>query len=162
MTKGRPPDPNRARRGTGNRALPGEKKAQEVAIVRTEEQQRSITTPPDDLSDGAKAIYQMVATELEGRGLRPSDLSAVRMLAITADRYNAVVAEVERTGLVILGNRGPTVNPLIKVERDLAATYLRLADALGVTPTARVRLGLMTLAGQSLVAQLNDDLTRGF
>jgi phage terminase small subunit len=60
--------------------------------------------------------------------------------------------------MLVKGQRGPMVNPLLKVERDEAATYLRLAETLGLTPVARLRLGLITLAGASILAGIDAEL----
>jgi hypothetical protein len=49
-------------------------------------------------------------------------------------------------------------NPAIKVEKDAAATFLRLAEQYGLTLAARLRLGLMQLAGESMLASLDRDL----
>jgi phage terminase small subunit len=50
------------------------------------------------------------------------------------------------------------VNPLVKVERDMAATYMRISNDFGLTIAARLRLGLIQLAGQSILQSLNADL----
>lgn len=43
---------------------------------------------------------------------------------------------------------------MLKVEKDTAATYLRLAETLGLSPAARARLGFIHIAGQSLLVDI--------
>ena len=50
---------------------------------------------------------------------------------------------------------------LLKIEKDATATYLRLAEQYGLTLASRMRLGLMTLVGESMLGALNRDLNEG-
>ena len=106
-------------------------------------------------------MFRRAVLELHPRGLRDADIEAITMMCWSAYMHQEARANVTRLGVVVKGpNDKPVVNPMIKVARDEAATYLRLADAFGLTLQARVRMGLMQLAGQSLLAALNDDLDR--
>ena len=158
MTTGRKPDPNRAKRQTGNRPKQGQKVTKVAALPKPVDVRAALLEPPADLAEGAAEIYRIAAREIEARGLKDSDLIAIRMLAETVDRYRLVSAEIRRVGVVIASPRGAVVNPLLRVERELVSTYLRLAETLGLTPAARVRLGLMTLAGESILGSLTRDL----
>lgn len=161
MPKGKAPDPTRARRGTGNRPKPGEAKVA-TAVVPTvvTNPTRVLPEPPPGLPDGAVEVWRRVVDELDTRGLKESDLEAVTMLAHAAWTHSETRKKIAETGVLVKGPRGPMVNPLLKVARDEASTYLRLANEFGLTPAARLRLGLMTLAGQSLAQALSDDLSR--
>jgi P27 family predicted phage terminase small subunit len=96
--------------------------------------------------------------ELTNQGLRDGDLEAVRMLCLAAHRHREAGALIHRYGMLVDGPKGPIVNPMIRVERDSARLYAQLADAFGLTLSSRLRLGLIQLAGQSLLKALNDDL----
>lgn len=163
MTKGRPADPTRTRRQTGNRPKPNEARVSKVAdrvaeVVAAIPAPRGAFDPPADLLPEAQDMYRRVLEELLPRGLREADLEAVAMMCHSASVHYAARRKIAEQGLLVEGPRGPLVNPLIKVARDEANTYLRLANEFGLTLAARLRLGLMQLAGESIVSSLNADL----
>lgn len=160
---GRPSDPTRRRRKTGNRPMPGDAKASTEVIpigVVTGDPDAipSALDPPEDLPEPVQEIWRRAVAELYPRGLREADLEAIRMMCIAAYRHQEAAAKIDEYGILVTGQRGPMVNPLLKVEKDMAATYLRIAEAYGLTIAARMRLGLMQLAGQSMLQSLNADL----
>ncbi len=164
--KGRPVDPGRARRRTGNREKPGQaRKAKVVALPapteRAEVVEVSAFAPPEDLPADAAPIWRQAIAELEPRGLRAADLEGVRMMCMAALRARQAAHEIERYGLLVQGQRGPMPNPMLKIEKDATATYLRLAEQYGLTLASRMRLGLMTLVGESMLGALNRDLNEG-
>jgi len=64
-------------------------------------------------------------------------------------------ANIHEFGILVKGRDGsPVANPLLKVQKDAAATMLRYAESLGLTPAGRIRLGLMEVVGQSLLGTL--------
>lgn len=157
MAKGRPVDPTRTRRQTGNRPKPNElRKAPEIVLNALEV--RGVPQPPDYLPEAAKETFRRIIDELEPRGLRDADLEAVAMLCHSAAIHQEATRLIASQGLIVKGPRGPMVNPLVKVARDEAANYLRLADAFGLTLGSRLRLGLMQLTGESILASLNREL----
>jgi P27 family predicted phage terminase small subunit len=91
--------------------------------------------------------------------MRPADLEGVRLMAIAAYRHRQAAARIDSEGLVVSNAAGsPIANPAVKIEKDSAATFLRLAEQYGLTLAARLRLGLMQLAGESMLASLDRDL----
>lgn len=161
MAKGRPADPTRARRQTGHRPKPGEAKPAAQAAVSAAVVQAStpaLPEPPADLTPEAQEMFRRVVAELVPRGLREADLEAVAMMCYSAQIHLEARRRIAETGVLVKGLRGPMVNPLIKVARDEANTYLRLANEFGLTLAARLRLGLMQLAGESILTSLNKDL----
>lgn len=160
MAKGRPADPTRAKRQTGHRPKPGEAKPAKAAaaVVVAPPSLPPEFEPPADLTPEAQAMYRRVVAELAPRGLREADLEALAMMCHSASIHYEARRQIAATGVLVKGPRGPMVNPLIRVARDEANTYLRLANEFGLTLAARLRLGLMQLAGESIVASLNRDL----
>jgi P27 family predicted phage terminase small subunit len=157
MAKGRPADPTRANRGTGHRPKPGEAKpAVEIAPIASNKS--SLIEPPADLAPEAQDMFRRVVAELGPRGLREADVEAVAMMCHSAYVHFEARRKITETGVLVKGPRGPMVNPMIKVARDEANIYLRLANEFGLTLAARLRLGLMQLAGESVLASLNKDL----
>ena len=66
------------------------------------------------------------------------------------------VANIQQFGVLVKGPQGtPIPNPLLKIQKDAAATMLRFAETLGLTPAARIRVGLMEVTGMSLLAGIN-------
>jgi P27 family predicted phage terminase small subunit len=158
MAKGRPADPTRTRRATGNRPMPGEAKpSKALAVVPAAS---GMPEPPAGLEPAAEGLWRATMAELGSRGLREADLAAVEMMVVAYQRNREAREKIAETGMLVRGPRGPMVNPLLKVEKDTAATYLRLAEQFGLTLAARLRLGLMQLAGESLLQSLNADLDR--
>lgn len=153
----RKPDPTRARRGTGNRPATGKKRTT-VAVLPT---RPAVPAPPDDLPQGVHDLWDTAMVELQGQGMRQGDLEAVRMMCLAAWRHRQAAEQVEKFGVLVQGPRGPIVNPMLRVERDSALLYAKLADQFGLTLSARLRLGLIQLAGQSILKSLNDDLDVG-
>lgn len=114
--------------------------------------------PPEDLPEPVRDIWRRAVVELYPRGLKEADLEAIRMMCHAAHRHQEAASKVNEYGILVQGDRGPMVNPLIKVEKDMAATYLRIAESYGLTIASRMRLGLMQLTGQSILQGLNADL----
>lgn len=155
MAKGRPADPTRARRQTGNRPQAGEVKTPEIVVRIMEDH---LPSAPEYLPDGAKEIFTNIVRELSTNGLRDADLEAVAMLCHSAWIHQEATRLIASQGLIVKGPRGPMVNPMVKVARDEASNYLRMADAFGLTLGSRLRLGLMALTGESILASLNKEL----
>jgi len=149
VAKGRPPDPARAKRETGHRDLVGQRKPVEVLPALP-----LALDPPATIPDEAHELWTRAVTELQPRGLNAGDLPLVEMLVMAAHRNRQARAVVDRLGVLYRGDKGAAVNPMLRIEKETAATYLRLAETLGLSPAARVRLGLMQIAGQSLLVNI--------
>ena len=154
MTRGRKPDPGRARRGTGHRPHAGRGKVLDVLPAELD------LTPPAELPAEAAELWRRAAAELAPRGLNAGDLPLVEMLVVAAYRHRQARAIIDHIGVLAESKRGPILNPLLKVEKETAATYLRLAETLGLSPAARVRLGLMEIAGQSILLTIAEQVRR--
>lgn len=105
-------------------------------------------------------MFRRVVADLMPRGLREADLEAISMMCYSAHIHYEARRQIAATGVLVKGLRGPMVNPLIKVARDEANTYLRLANEFGLTLAARLRLGLMQLAGESMLEAMSKDLDK--
>lgn len=113
---------------------------------------------PVDLPESAQDLFRRVVDELAPRGLRDVDVEALTLMCHSAWVHTEARRMIQQEGLLVYGPKGPAVNPLIKVARDEAATYLRIAESYGLTFAARLRLGLMQLAGESMLSALSADL----
>jgi len=114
---------------------------------------------PDHIPDAAKPMWDRIIGELLERGVKDLDFDLAGVLVVALLRHRQACLQLE--DLLVVDDKGRiTANPLLKIERDQANTIMRVATELGLTPAARLRLGLMQLAGQSILAGLNQDLDR--
>lgn len=159
MAKGRPADPTRARRGTGNRPKPGEaKKARPAAPVEVAKIEKF--PPPATLPEQVHDVWRAIVADLGGaNNLRESYLPSLNAYCQAVYIHAQASANIVQYGILVKGANGsPMANPLIKTQKDAAATMLRFAESLGLTPAARIRLGLMEITGMSLLTTLNASL----
>jgi phage terminase small subunit len=155
MTRGRKPDPKRAARGTGHRAQTGKKTTKVVPQV---VELGLVEVIAGELPAGLPRDMFLRATgELSGR-LNDTDLEALRMMAWSLYRHEQAQAHVEEHGIMVDTPFGPKVNPMLKVARDEGAFYLKIADQYALTFVARLRAGLLQLAGQSLMKDLHSGM----
>jgi P27 family predicted phage terminase small subunit len=162
MAKGRPVDPTRARRGTGNRPKPGEAKKVKQAIVLPEQLVAAVPErypPPETLPEQVHNLWRSIVSDLGGSNhMRESFLPSITAYCEAA-YLHAQASRAVHDGLVVRSPSGQVVaNPAIKIQKDAAATMLRYAESLGLTPAGRIRLGLMEVTGMSLLASLNQSL----
>ena len=155
MAKGRPPDPRREKRGTGNRPLPGKRHVEVMPAAPGID-----ISPPPDIPEAAHELWHRVVAELETMGMHEADLLLVEMLIIAVHRHRQARAAVNKIGILVAGQKRPEVNPLLKVEKDTAHTYVRLCETLGLSPAARARLGLMHIAGQSMLVNIAQEVAK--
>lgn len=165
MTKGRPVDPSRAKRQTGNRPKPGEadpKKAKRAVTAAVEAALLPVEDfpPPSTLPVEVHDVWRSIVADLGGSNyMRQSFVPAVSAYCEAVYLHAASSANIHEFGVLVKGPMGgPVPNPLIKVQKDAAATMLRYAETLGLTPAARIRVGLMEVTGMSLLSGLNNIL----
>ena len=157
MTKGRPADPSRARRGTGNRPAQGTPRAVKVApaIAAAVPAQIERFPPPETLPEIVHPVWRAIVEDLGGSNhMRESYLPALTSYCEAVWLHAEASANIHEYGILVKGERGPMPNPLIRVQKDAAATMLRYAESLGLTPAGRIRLGLMEVTGMSLLGSL--------
>ena len=158
MAKGRPPDPGRERRGTGNRATVGRAKASTARALPAPTVVAQ-AEPPADLPGAVVPLWTACINEMAAnRHLRAPDLILLKAYCEAISLHEESSAQIHRLGVLVSGPQGPMVNPLIRVQKDAAQTMRQLADVLGLNPTARIRAGLQEVAGASLVLGIRDRL----
>jgi P27 family predicted phage terminase small subunit len=161
MSKGRTPDPGRARRGTGNRPAQGTPKVVKAAPVLAKIDEVEAYPPPAGLPEIVHPVWKAIVEDLGGANhMRDSYLPAITAYCEAVYLHAEASANIHEFGILVKGPSGPIANPLIRVQKDAAATMLRYADSLGLTPSGRIRLGLMEITGMSLLGSLKDSLDR--
>lgn len=161
MAKGRPVDPTRAKRGTGNRPKPGEAKPARpvIPVVASELVPAEQFPPPATLPEEAHEVWRNVVADLGGaNNMRASFGPAIEAYCMAVYTHAQATKRIQQYGVLITRAGETVVNPLLKVQKDAASTMLRFAETLGLTPAARIRLGLMEITGASLLATLNNTL----
>lgn len=163
MAKGRPADPTRARRGTGNREKPGEAKKVKavVPVPGSAVMVPESYPPPAELPSAVHPVWRAAVADLGGANhMRDSFVPALVAYCNAVWVHAEASVNIQNFGLLVNGQHGPIPNPLLKVQKDAAATMLRMAETLGLTPAARIRVGLMEVTGMSLLAGLNQTLDK--
>lgn len=87
--------------------------------------------------------------------MRASFVPSVEAYCMAVYIHAQASANIQQYGVLVKGAAGPIANPMLKVQKEAAATMLRYAETLGLTPAARIRLGLMEITGMSLLSTLN-------
>jgi P27 family predicted phage terminase small subunit len=159
MPKGRPIDPTRARRGTGNRPQAGEaKKVKPIVTLPGTEvvQVAEAFPPPTTLPDEVAGVWRAAVSDLGGANhMRESFVPVLEAYCNAVYVHAQAIANIQQYGVLVKGPHGPVTNPLLKIQKESAASMLRFAETLGLTPAARVRVGLMEVTGMSLLAGIN-------
>jgi len=117
MAKGRFPDPRREKRHTGHRPLPAHR-----ALVGAPDVLMQAPPAPESLPAGARLVWDVACAELLPRGLHPSDLPLVEMLAVAVYRNRQAREYIAQTGSVVedrAGRRTTTPDPAARKAADL-------------------------------------------
>lgn len=162
MPKGRPRDPNSAKRGTENKTTQTRQRvnanAPKLTAVEVAPQLEQFP-PPETLPEVMHPVWRAVIADLGGANhMRESYLPAVTAYCEALYIHAEASQNIHQFGVLVKGANGPMPNPLIRVQKDAAATMLRYAETLGLTPSGRIRLGLMEVTGMSLLGSLQQAL----
>lgn len=137
-------------------------------------------TVPAGLLAPTKAWWAKFWSSELSRFLKPTDLTALEQLAILYDERERAQHAIRRTRVetytdtdgterqarvsnrLVMGSKGqPVLNPLIRYVEDLQGDITRLEDRFGLTPKARLALGLQLAEGtkrlEDLIVDEDDD-----
>lgn len=92
------------------------------------------------------------------RILRETDIPLIRAYCEAAQAHADASACIADKGVLVLGSTGPIPNPMLRVQKDTAATMRQLSDSLGLNPLARIRGNLMEAATGSIVVDIQKRL----
>jgi P27 family predicted phage terminase small subunit len=143
------PDPIAKARGRGR----APKKTTAIAHVET-----ASVPVPSSLPAEAHELYVCAVQVVAARGGGPEDLEGIRQMCEAALYARRAAADIEANGMVIDTPLGPKVNPMLKVHKEQSARYMSIANEYGLTLAAKLRLGLMQLAGESMLASIDKEL----
>lgn len=92
----------------------------------------------------AADIWRTILADMAAlRTLREVDMPLVLAYCEAVYVHAEASANIHRYGVIVKGPRGPIANPLLRVQKDAAATMRQLSDVLGLNPLARIRANLM-------------------
>jgi len=117
--------------------------------------------PSADQSWRESTVEQWVAFWRSGLAsqVEPSDLPALRRLYWLTDEIARCREAIEETGRVVAGSQGqPRPNPLYKQVSEFQAEARQLEDRFGLSPRARLQLGIALGAAHASLDALNERL----
>jgi hypothetical protein len=156
MARGNRPAPAKGPAGTSHHPAAGE---QTVEIVAQDHSAALASCIAAELPDGLPRQVFLRSVDELGDRLRDMDLEALRIMAWALHRADEAQRDVEACGMFeyheIYGKRP---NPALKIARDEANLYLKIADQYALTFVSRLRAGILQLAGQSMFEQLHESM----
>lgn len=158
MARGRPRDPQRGKsHSTGHRPQTG---AGPPAIIGpAPPAELAHRAPPPEMPPVARAVWLAILADMAAlRTLREVDLPLVRAYCQAAQVHADATDLITRKGVLVAGRAGPIANPMIRIQKDAAATMRQLSDVLGLNPMARIRGNLMEAATGSMVLDIQKRL----
>jgi P27 family predicted phage terminase small subunit len=91
--------------------------------------------------------------------VEPSDLGSLRRLFYLYDELDRMRDAIELTGRVVEGSQGqPRPNPLYGQVEKFAAECRQLEDRFGLSPVARLKMGLVFADAHSSLDALNSQI----
>lgn len=99
--------------------------------------------PPRGLPREELAAWRELVRELEAIGtLHSADVHTIESAAFCIAAIRQARAALKKTGLQVRGDRGAVVAPAFRAAHSAINTLRPLLAELGLTPTARARLGI--------------------
>ena len=156
MARGRPRKP--AEKRTGHRAETGKGKVVDLVPTAPALAQHD---PPVDLPADAAIAWRLAIADMAGnKALAESDLVQLKCWCEAVHVHEEASAGIHAHGLLVKGPRGTMVNPLIRIQKEAAATIRQIGAELGLSPMARIRGNLMAVASQSMALDVRDRLLK--
>lgn len=120
--------------------------------------------PPAGLSDETLATWESYWSSPVAGAVVESDLPALHRLFGYRDAWTRTaqdLADLEATdGIIVIGSTGqPVLHPLTKLLGSIEANMRPLEDRFGLTPLARLRLGITVAEAESSLAAHNARIT---
>lgn len=102
----------------------------------------SASKVPQSLDAAGKAFWRMARTAMDQMGiLETPDQAGLEIAADNWQRMQQARKLIKQHGLLIAGPQGIIKNPAISIAKDCQAMLRSYLSNLGLTPTARAKLG---------------------
>ena len=120
-----------------------------------------VPQPEDTWSAGTVERWQDFWTSPLAQQVEVSDHGALRRLFWLYDEVERLIIAISETGRVVQGSTGqPRANPLYKQVQEFQAEARQLEDRFGLSPKARLTLGITFAEAASSLDQLNERLAK--
>jgi P27 family predicted phage terminase small subunit len=131
----------------------------ESALVALPGGRRDVPDPPPGLLKAAKDRWHGFWASEVARAIDPqSDLPALERWVKATDEYDRVAKVVKRSRLVKGSMGQPVANPLLGYLAQLESQISKAEAAFGMTPIARLRLGIALGEAARSLESLNQEL----
>src|SRR5690606_17455539 len=102
---------------------------------------RTMPTPPDDMSDAARAVWDRITPELHRLGLLKDGAREVLVAACEQWAvFRAATATIRAEGLFIDAKQGTLAHPAVGIQRAAAKELRSIAAHFGLTPSTEQAL----------------------
>ena len=117
--------------------------------------------PPPRLLQETRRLWDEFWGSSVAAAVDVSDVPAIRRLFMLRDQWERMRRAVDKTPLVSGSQGQPVENPLAKRMDRIATQIVQLEDRFGLSPVARAKLGVETVAArrglEELIAGWDDD-----
>jgi len=149
MPAGRPRKPIAQRQGH---------RTQAALVVVPSPLKRTVPRPPDGLLPSSRKAWRVYWQSDVSRVADPVDMPRIERWIKTLDEYERVNPILKQTRLVKGSTEQPVLNPLAPYVASLAAELRAAEYELGLTPLARLRLGIFLGQARITAEELNRTL----
>jgi len=120
---------------------------------------RNAPEAPTDLTKDEKKCWDYLVTDLVESGtIDHIDAGIVEGAAITWARARQARRHIKKKGLVIAGKTGSVTNPAVRIEREAWSSFRQISEQLGLSPSARARLGIASVRKRTMQQELTDKI----
>lgn len=117
-----------------------------------------VPAAPDNLGDFGVVVWTDIWTLGKDVYNVQSDRFIIERYASLQERRNSLLADIDREGYLVVGSQGQDVlNPLVRVAQDIETKLVALEDRLGLSPEARLRLGITAAEHKSKLDEFLED-----
>ena len=121
----------------------------------------AVPQPDQAWTPGTVERWQDFWTSPLAGQVETSDHGALRRLHWLYDEIERLILAIEDTGRVVSGSQGqPRANPLYKQVQEFQAEARQLEDRFGLSPKARLQLGITFAEAASSLDALNERLAK--
>jgi len=144
MPRGRPPKPEDRRQRTHEReVLPAVPETESPAAdVAQEDNELAIPEAPQGLLKQTRAQWVELWSSQLAQTIAATDMPALERLFTLYDERHRAMRDFRKARLVRGSTGQPVLNPMGKLVKDLDGEIRQLEDRFGLSPQARLRLGI--------------------
>lgn len=113
--------------------------------------------PPTSLDDYGGEVWADVWESAGSAYSTKTDHHVIERYCVLRQRQRDLQRQIDGEGFTSTGSQGQVIlNPLVRALQDCESKLLPLEDRLGLSPEARIRLGLQVQEGKSKLEAFRD------